>query len=378
MLAIARKDERMHHDGRHRVIARLQDKFIPDGGGRGWRDVVERAKKECCLCDQWQHEQKKVTEVICTTRPLQLVMFDVTTMPMKSPCGHKRSGKKYKHLLVVKDHFTKYTWIAAIRDKKKGTIGKKLKEIFAKEGSPERWHSDNGGELDNDVVDALQKELRIDQHSFGLARNPRCQGLVERCNATIKRSLMKKCQDNGYNRAGEDFPWHKFLEEAVCHENNCITDLYGISPFVCHRLRPFHPDGATRSLGPEDITGMYKTMALRQRQSRDKIAQRGHTLFKVGDIVRVRAGTALKRAHAIALYSATGEVEAFSPSGMAFVRLRWITRGLSGERPGDISKRMYFIGRLRKVFVIIMCIQVGQIIATIICPSCVDNFLLPV
>jgi hypothetical protein len=162
----------------------------------------------------------------------------------------------------------------------------------------------------------------------------------------------------------------------VCHENNCITDLYGISPFVCHRLRPFHPDGATRSLGPEDITGMYKTMALRQRQSRDKIAQRGHTLFKVGDIVRVRAGTALKRAHAIALYSATGEVEAFSPSGMAFVRLRWITRGLSGERPGDISKRMYFIGRLRKVFVIIMCRQVGQIIATIICPSCVDNFLL--
>ena len=349
MLALAIADEREHHDGRHRMMARLQADYVPDGGGRGWRDVITTARSTCPICDQWVHEQARVTEVICTTRPMELVMFDVTTMPMQSPCPNGRDV--YKHLLVACDHFTKYTWIAALRNKLAKTIAAKLKRIFQHEGSPERWHSDNGGELDNHLVDAVQELLHIAFHSFGLPRNPRCQGLVERCNATVKRSLIKKCQDNGYTQAGENFKWHRYLDEVTAHENSNVTRLYGIAPFVCLRKRPFSSSGVTRELTPLDVSIMYTKMASLQRASRDRIAHRGHKEYVIGERVRVKAGQSLKRANAIALYSATGVVHSYSPSGTSFVRLLWETPGLSGESPGELSKRMYFIGRLRKVCV---------------------------
>jgi hypothetical protein len=216
-------------------------------------------------------------------------------------------------------------------------------------------------ELDNHIVDALQKLLRIAFHSYGLPRNPRCQGLVERCNRTVKRSLIKKCQDNGYTQAGEDFKWHKYLDEVTAHENSNITRLYGIAPFVCLRHRPFSSSGITRELTPLDVSIMYAKMAALQRCSRDKIAHRGHQDYHIGERVRVKAGQSLKRAHAIALYSATGVVDSYSPSGTSFVRLRWETAGLSGERPGELSKRMYFIGRLRKVNAAILHVQIVTI-----------------
>ena len=77
---------------------------------------------------------------ICTDHKLQLVMFDLTKMMIATLCG-------LVWILVVKDHFTKYTWAEAFKNKDSRTIARYLFTIFKEEGAPERWHSDNGGEF---------------------------------------------------------------------------------------------------------------------------------------------------------------------------------------------------------------------------------------
>lgn len=67
-------------------------------------------------------------------------MFDLTKMDLATLAG-------LVWILVVKDHFTKYTWAEAFKSKDSRAIARYLFSIFKSEGVPERWHSDNGGEF---------------------------------------------------------------------------------------------------------------------------------------------------------------------------------------------------------------------------------------
>lgn len=71
--------------------------------------------------------------------------------------------------------------------------------------------------------------------------------------------------------------------------------------------------------------------------------------FKVNDVVRAkRGGTARhKDPYAEGVWTSRAVVVALATEA-CYVRLRWITMGLSGERPGSLSRRWFYEARLRE------------------------------
>ena len=62
-------------------------------------------------------------------------------------------------VLIVKDHFTKYNWAEAFPTKDSRLIARFLFNLFRAEGTPERWHSDNGGEFLGEYFEAAMEML---------------------------------------------------------------------------------------------------------------------------------------------------------------------------------------------------------------------------
>jgi hypothetical protein len=71
------------------------------------------------------------------------------------------------YLLLACDHFTKYKWGRIIWGKDVMAISMFLYETFGREGTPERWHCDNGREFLNGCVEMARKHLGLG-NLFGL------------------------------------------------------------------------------------------------------------------------------------------------------------------------------------------------------------------
>jgi hypothetical protein len=280
--------------------------------------------------------------MIMTTAPLEVVMFDLTFMPMPTPDG-------LTCILSVIDHFTKYKWAKAFEDKTAQPICDFLLNVFRVEGAPQRFHCDNGSEFINECMDRVMEKLGGTRASHGLPYNPRCQGLVEKMNDTMKARILKQCRVNGWRLGDCEHPWDEYLQDQVYGENTSVVRPYNLTPFLCLRLRP-HQSPGSEMLGAEEVKGMFSYMSMRQQEQAQSIEQKysqfaGGEKFREGVHVRVRADKQhMRRKKATAKYSQQGVIQERDDHG--YCRLQWTTSGLSGENPGTLSKRKYHFSRL--------------------------------
>ena len=85
---------------------------------------------------------------IVTTRPLQMVCFDFLTL--------ETSKRGYQHVLVITDHFTRYTQAIPTRN----MTAKATAEVFfsnfaVHHGMPNRLHSDQGANFESRIIREL-------------------------------------------------------------------------------------------------------------------------------------------------------------------------------------------------------------------------------
>ena len=236
-----------------------------------------------------------------------------------------------------------------MKGKDKEAIVNKLIAIFRENGPPERMHSDNGGEFDNFLMTELKERMDNIPHSKGMPRNPRCQGLIERANATCKRKIIQKCIQHGYAKRGEDFPWTQYLDGVIDGENGTVTKLYGLTPFFCLRWKPHNTPHCVQ-LDPEEIKELHRFMTMRQLKQADTYDKALRVHYNVGDEVNVRANhnSIGKKHNAIGPWTARAFIhEDLSTTRRDYYFLRWITQGLANEAPGSISKRAYHCSRLK-------------------------------
>jgi hypothetical protein len=187
---ILKTDHECGHDKINRMEGRVSRQYyIPN-----IRELLTKYK--CAVCQEWKPVKHRETTPIYTSRPLQLVMFDLTKMPMRAPCGSN-------YILSIVDHFTKYKWACYMDGKDVDKIAAYLGQIFRDRGSPERWHCDNGTEFLNAVMDKLRLDLGGIPMSNSMPRNPRCQGIVEKMNGVLKAKILKRCRALGYLRPGQ-------------------------------------------------------------------------------------------------------------------------------------------------------------------------------
>ena len=93
-------------------------------------------------------------EAILTTHRLELVMFDLKKLP-----GFFDEDGNQAYLFLIIDHFTKYKWGTIIFGKDAAAVAQFLVTVFLAEGTPTRWHCDNGKEFINGMVERARKLL---------------------------------------------------------------------------------------------------------------------------------------------------------------------------------------------------------------------------
>ena len=95
------------------------------------------------------------------TAPLQLVHLDFTSFEMTI---NLNESPKIKHILVIVDHFTRYTRAYVTKVQKALTAAKTLYEGFISIfGAPKRILTDQGKAFTSEVVEQLCSEFRISQ-----------------------------------------------------------------------------------------------------------------------------------------------------------------------------------------------------------------------
>ena len=140
------------------------------------KDIKEFINTRCqCL------SQKKPFHVLYTplgtitsSAPMNLIAIDFLKVD-------KCSGG-YEYILVIVDHFTRYTQAYATRNKSGKTAAEKLfNDFILRFGIPDRILHDQGGEFENKLFKELEKYLGV-KRCRTTPYHPMCNGMVERMN----------------------------------------------------------------------------------------------------------------------------------------------------------------------------------------------------
>ena len=143
------------------------------------------------------------------TAPLQLVhlnfaSFETTTNLNESP--------KVKNILVIVEHFTRYTRAYVTKDQKASTAARTLyKGFISIFGAPKRILMDHGKAFTSEVVEQLCSQFRISQSTM-TAYHPQGNGQVEHAHQTLGR-IIGKLEDEFKGQ------WPKRLSKLT-HANN--------------------------------------------------------------------------------------------------------------------------------------------------------------
>ena len=107
--------------------------------------------------------------LMMVTAPLQLVHLDFTSFKMTKDLNEL---PKVEHVLVIVDHFMRYTRAYVTKDQKVSTAAKTLYEGFISIfGAPKRILTDQGKAFTSYVVEQLCSQFRISQ-STTIAYHP--------------------------------------------------------------------------------------------------------------------------------------------------------------------------------------------------------------
>jgi hypothetical protein len=278
---------------------------------------------------------------------------------------HTQDKKGYIWILLVIDHFTKYIWGEAFKTKEAGPIAVWLWEIFSGNITmPERWHADNGGEFKNYHMDAVREKLgsRCDEknmlleYSHSMPRNPRCQGLVERANKTVKHGIHKQMVRDGYvDGEDETFEFRPYLKVFLFSMNRKVVSLYGFCPCVLMTgIPPEAPDHD--HLSPAELRELHEKCAESQKNQAKNMTKKALVdTFKKGDVVYIskQGVKSHKDLKGKGGHAFTGRAVVCRPSRTTEnqYKIRWLSlEGLVGtEKYGDISARLFGAWRMKIV-----------------------------
>ena len=126
--------------------------------------------------------------LMMVTAPLQVVHLNFTSFEMTT---NLNESPKVKNILVIVDHFTRYTRAYVTKDQKALTAAKTLYEGFISIfRAPERILMDQDKAFTSEVVEQLCSQFRISQ-STTTGYHPQGNGQVEHAHQTLGRMIGK-------------------------------------------------------------------------------------------------------------------------------------------------------------------------------------------
>ena len=170
------------------------------------------------------------------TTPLQLVHLNFTSFKMTRNLDE---SLKVEHILVIVDHFMRYTRAYVTKDQKALTATKTLYEGFISiSGAPERILTDQVKAFTSEVVEQLCSQFGISQLTT-TAYHSQGNGQVEQAHQTL-RGMIGKLEDENKGQ----WPRHlsklthayKSTKSAItCYSplSLCLGDSHGCQSISC-------------------------------------------------------------------------------------------------------------------------------------------------
>jgi hypothetical protein len=134
------------------------------------------------------------------------------------------TADNYKYVLVMMDYFTKWAEAVPLSSKAGEEIADALfKNWYCVYGIPYEIQSDQGKEFCNDVLYRINQRMAID-HKVTTPYYPNANGLVERFNQTLKKSL---------SMYAEQFPsnWDWYLNSVLWAYRSSLNPQTGFTPY---------------------------------------------------------------------------------------------------------------------------------------------------
>ncbi|CAB0039436.1 unnamed protein product [Trichogramma brassicae] len=260
------------------------------------RDVTKYVR-ECQTCQQCKVQQLVPAGLMgrrAITRPWSVVAGD--TM---GPFPRSTQGNEY--IVIFMDLFTRWIEAIPVRKANARTIRKHLLErVFLRFGAPEIFHSDNGTEYKNNLVDEFLTERGV-MHStippYTANANP-----VERINRTYKTMMISYIKE-------EHKTWDEHIYELTFAFNTAVHDSTGVSPAFLnlgrnpemgHSVRRKEAEAAliaeedeariAWAMRMENLSGIRDKATENSQQAQERQAQyynkkRRNVTFKVNDRV---------------------------------------------------------------------------------------------
>lgn len=160
---------------------------------------------------------------------------------------------RYRHIFVVVDGFTKFTWLYATRSTTAEMIDRLKKQVTVF-GNPRRIVSD-GAFTAKEFKEYCQREEV--EHVLTTTGIPRANGQVERVNRTLIPLISKLTAP----KMGE---WYKYLSVAQQYLNTTFHRSIGMTPFqVLFGTRPRFKDDPSMRNDRERICHFFRGTAQR-------------------------------------------------------------------------------------------------------------------
>ena len=207
--------DKLGHLGRDKTLSVAQDRYFWVGLAKSVDDKIKNCRR--CICTKSPNLPSRAPLVsIKTSQPFELVCMDFLSLE------ESRGG--FKYVLVITDHFTKFSWAFPTRNQEAKTVAKILfNEVVLKYGVMQRIHSDQGGSFEAKVIYHLCDFLGV-KKSRTSPYHPAGNGITERFNRTLISMLRSLDLDKKPD-------WKDQLSSLVFAFNCCRHDSTGYSPF---------------------------------------------------------------------------------------------------------------------------------------------------
>ena len=162
--------------------------LINSGGLKSLRMSTEQSRTVSNVSFMEGEKKKAPMVPVLVTAPLQLIHLDFTSFETTT---NLNESPKVEHILVIMDHFMRYTRAYVTKDQKALTAANILYEGFISIfGAPKRILMDQGKAFTSEVVEQLYSQFGISQ-STTTVYHPQENGQVEQTHQTLGRMIGK-------------------------------------------------------------------------------------------------------------------------------------------------------------------------------------------
>jgi hypothetical protein len=203
----------------HLGYQKTYDRIMPKYYWYRASDDIKKYVEECIECQKFkstnQYHRAKM-QPISATRPNQILTTDIMG-PIPLCDG------KFKYILIICDHFTKYCEFFALESTTAQETAKKIIEFISRHSVPESILSDRGTNYQSELIAEVYELLDIHQLRT-TAFWPQCDGQSERMCQSLQKMLACYVNDKKNN-------WAEFLPLLQFAYNSSVHATTKFSPF---------------------------------------------------------------------------------------------------------------------------------------------------